>query len=157
MDVNIIFDKIQVQSIDTSSGIFVAHTNHAHGWSSQSKINMGFGTVGDSNVLETSTSVVYDDDWIDSPMIDKSVRLQNKQEPGPNQTSIVFNKIDVDTMNTNTTVSVGESSQQGWSSKSKNNYGNGTFIGRTLLPNNKTMVKDDDYIDSPIKDIVLKR
>ncbi|UJF32862.1 spore germination protein [Paenibacillus hexagrammi] len=152
MEVTINFDQIQVKSMDSSSGIFVGQINHAYGWNSQSKSNMGFGKIGDHNVMANIESVVYDDDHVDAPMINKSVLTENKEESGAHHSEIKFAAIEVGTMDTNATVSVGESSQAGWSSQAKSNYGNGTFVGDSVLTHNKSIIKDDDVVDSPVND-----
>lgn len=150
--VQIVFDQIKVTSIESSSGIFVGTTNRANGWSSQSKRNYGFGRAGDGNTIESRLNLVYDNDFIDSPMDDRQITIDNsKKEPG-NNTSIHFNSINVQQLDENCTVSIGESAQNGWSTKDKNNYGNGDFYGKTILPNNRSIIYDNDIMDSPIKD-----
>ncbi|MFD0697858.1 spore germination protein [Paenibacillus sp. GCM10027628] len=66
--------------------------------------------------------------------------------------SIVFNMINVNSINTNATIGIGENAQSSWDSHSKNNYGNGQFIGNTISTNVVNFINDNDIIDAPIND-----
>ncbi|NLZ53380.1 MAG: hypothetical protein GX892_09570 [Thermoanaerobacteraceae bacterium] len=66
--------------------------------------------------------------------------------------SIVFNMINVNSINTDAAISVGENNLGSWDTHSKNNYGNGAFYGNTLSPTNLNFVSDLDAIDSPVYD-----
>jgi hypothetical protein len=62
------FDAIEVEFIQSSSGIFVG-TNTQLRWSAHRKTNDGFGTVsGDGNIMHHNVNVVNDGDWIDAPI-----------------------------------------------------------------------------------------
>lgn len=67
-------------------------------------------------------------------------------------TSIVFNMINVNSINTNATIGIGENAQSSWDSHSKNNYGNGQVIGTSVYANLVNTVIDNDFIDAPIND-----
>ncbi|WP_085524353.1 hypothetical protein [Tuberibacillus sp. Marseille-P3662] len=61
------FDSINVNVIDTTSGIFTG-TNHQMNWRTQSKTNSGFGTVeGQNNVIIKPVNTVIDPDTTDNP------------------------------------------------------------------------------------------
>lgn len=66
--------------------------------------------------------------------------------------SIVFGAINVNSINTDATVSIGENSQPNWDAQSKNNYGNGVLVGNVIVPNNIIFISDNDLVDSPIND-----
>lgn len=151
MKAKIVLGDIHVSSIDSASGIFISQINKPSGWRSQTKINGGFGDIGDHNHFENCISIVSDDDVIDSPMEDNSVVVDHDHSSG-GDTDIHYNDIKVNTIDQNSTISIGESSQSGWAARSKNNYGNGKFVGDTTLPNNRSIVKDDDIVDAPVSD-----
>jgi hypothetical protein len=85
---NIIFNKIDVNTIDTASGIFIG-TNHAHGWSSHnknnnenvqngwdthSKNNFGQGTVYGNTISSNNINSISDNDIIDTPINDQDYK-----------------------------------------------------------------------------------
>lgn len=142
---------IQVNSIESSSGIFISQTNIVNGWRSQSKSNSGLGKVGDQNKLENIISIVSDDDNIDSPMINNSVMIENNVKNAEGDIDINLNEIKVESLNTNATISIGESTQSGWASQTKSNLGNGHFLGDNLITDSINVVKDDDIVDSPVQ------
>jgi hypothetical protein len=150
MKLSILFNKVNVNTIDTASGIFFG-TNCANGWSSHSKNNYGFGTASDNSYIDKNINVIYDNDMIDSPIDDRDTIVSNKQS-GHGDHKIDFNEINVNALDTNATISVGDNSQNGWDTHSKNNFGQGTFYGNNLAPNNKNFISDNDLIDTPIND-----
>ncbi len=70
--------------------------------------------------------------------------------------SIVFNMINVNSINTDAAISIGENNLGGWDTHSKNNYGNGSFYGNTFNTVNFNLLSDHDLIDSPINDQDIK-
>lgn len=70
----------------------------------------------------------------------------------PLSVNISFGSINVNAQNTNSTVSIGEASQAGWSAHSKNNFGNGMLFGWNNSFNMINNIFDNDVIDSPIID-----
>lgn len=152
MKAKIELGNIQVTSVDTSSGIFISQLNFANGWRSQIKSNSGFGEIGDHNHLENCISTVSDDDIIDSPMEDNSVFVEKNIVASESETTIQFKGIEVESLNQNASISIGENRQSGWASASKENEGNGEFQGETLFTNNQTIVRDNDVIDAPVID-----
>ncbi|SDP26962.1 Spore germination protein gerPA/gerPF [Paenibacillus sp. yr247] len=66
--------------------------------------------------------------------------------------SIVFNMINVNSINTNATIGIGENAQSSWDSHSKNNYAQGQSIGTSLSVNVFNFIIDNDFIDAPIND-----
>lgn len=66
------FDSINVNAIETTSGIFIGGPNLQYGWSSHGKQNSGFGTIqGTRNQVSQLTIAVSDDDFIDTPIDDR--------------------------------------------------------------------------------------
>ncbi|GGH88160.1 hypothetical protein JOD43_000631 [Pullulanibacillus pueri] len=65
--------------------------------------------------------------------------------------NINFAAINVNAINRDSSVSIGENNQPGWSSHSKNNYGDGLLFGINLI-NQMNNIMDNDVIDAPIND-----
>lgn len=65
--------------------------------------------------------------------------------------NISIGAINVNSINTNGAVSSGETEQAGWSAHSKNNYGNGQYIGLSYTSSINNLL-DNDLIDAPIAD-----
>ncbi|WP_085524354.1 spore germination protein [Tuberibacillus sp. Marseille-P3662] len=65
---------------------------------------------------------------------------------------ISFNSINVNTLDTDSSISVGENQQNNWSAHSKNNFGNGMFFGWNVTSNSVNNVYDPDVADIPIHD-----
>lgn len=142
---------IQVTSIESSSGIFISQSNIMNGWRSQIKLNSGLGEVGNQNKLENFISIVSDDDNVDTPMVNNSMWIENNIKTSDSDININFNEIKVDLLDTNSTISIGESTQSGWASQIKGNLGNGQFIGDNVLADSLNVIKDDDIIDAPVQ------
>lgn len=65
------FDKLSVGTVSSSSGVFNGK-NIQFGWSSHSKTNTGFGTLGgSSNRVNRNINVVFDNDQVDTPIDDR--------------------------------------------------------------------------------------
>lgn len=65
------FDTLKVGTVSSSSGIFNGK-NIQFGWSSHSKSNTGFGSLGGSdNKVNKNTNVVFDNDQLDTPIDDR--------------------------------------------------------------------------------------
>lgn len=146
---SVFFNKIIVNSIEASSGIFVG-INSSYGWRSFRKSNYGLGRCSNCTIQQTF-SVVYDNDLIDFPVDDQAVHLHLQKSPAEQQ--IQFRSIDVNAMNTNSTVAVGESNQAGWNSLGKNNMGDGRHNGINVMRGNANLVVDNDMIDAPMQEI----
>lgn len=73
--VRIEFNNINVNSIESSSGVFIG-PNVQWGWSSHMKRMNGFGTVtGMLNRISHSVNVIYDNDLIDTPIDDRDIMI----------------------------------------------------------------------------------
>ncbi|MFZ5985643.1 MAG: hypothetical protein ACOYWZ_00755 [Bacillota bacterium] len=72
----IIFNSINVNSIDSVSGIFVGENSQSN-WSSTGKTNSGFGRVmGEMNAIRILLNVLSDPDIVDSPYISKGSKTE---------------------------------------------------------------------------------
>lgn len=66
--------------------------------------------------------------------------------------SILFNSININNQQRNASVGIGENAQSSWDAHSKNNLGNGLFIGNSITINVWNFINDNDFIDAPIND-----
>jgi hypothetical protein len=148
-EAKVVFNKLFVNVIETNSGIFIG-VNNAIGWSSLSKSNYGFGSASNCQ-LSGNISVVYDQDVVDAPIVDrKQIICRSQTEPLSN-TNVSFESVNANAMVTNCSISVGENEQIGWASHRKNNYGNGKHYGVNVLKKSVNTVEDNDHIDAPIE------
>ncbi|UFJ41542.1 hypothetical protein LOK74_03135 [Brevibacillus humidisoli] len=72
------FDQINVNVIESASGIFVG-TNYQCGWGSHNTSNSAFGQVsGDQNLVYHNINVLYDNDGIDTPIDDRDLIIEKR-------------------------------------------------------------------------------
>lgn len=143
---NVIFNKIMVNSVDTSAGIFIGN-NTAAGWSSVRKDNSGFGSAS-GGTFHHNCSLVYDNDQIDFPIEERGVHIQYQTSPAPQ--NITFQSIDVNAVNATSSIAVGDNNQPGWNATGKNNMGDGRHKGINIMHNNVNTVMDEDVIDAAV-------
>ncbi|WP_052339231.1 hypothetical protein [Gorillibacterium massiliense] len=145
----VIFNKLFVNTIEDSSGIFIG-TNQAIGWSSSSKTNQGFGTLQNST-LSNIASVVYDSDVMDASIDDAtSITLAELNHP-LRQCAIDFNAIHANVVTDGSAIDLGDNTQLGWRSSLKSNYGFGKSYGSNRVNQVVSMTVDDDAVDAPIQ------
>lgn len=73
-NVTIRFEEFEIGTISNSSGVFNSQTNIQFGWSSHSKSNTGFGSLGgQGNKVEQNTNIVFDNDLVDTPIDDRDI------------------------------------------------------------------------------------
>lgn len=65
---------------------------------------------------------------------------------------IVFNSINVNALNINASISVGQNTQTNWDSHQKRNIGNGLFFGINYSLNTFNYIFDPDGFDALIND-----
>ncbi len=147
--VQVVFQTLEVGQTANNAGIFVGH-NTAHLWSSHNKQNSGFGTS--EGEIQHCTNVVFDNDYIDSPVDDRDTLLIHEPPSEAQQQSIGFKSINVQHLEANSSLSVGSNAQQGWAAHSKTNNGQGT-AGVHLSHRNLNMIQDNDTIDTPIRSV----
>jgi hypothetical protein len=143
-------NQICVNSIDTSSGIFVG-TNYAHNWSAHRKNNYGFGSVNNS-LVTNNNSCVIDNDLVDTPIQNSPTILFDGNMAG-NQNDIDIGEININVLDSCAAVTVGENALNGWSSHSKRNAGQGRLTGNVQNSQNSSVVSDHDGIDALMNDI----
>ncbi|UUZ86313.1 hypothetical protein LJK88_24670 [Paenibacillus sp. P26] len=129
--VNIVFNKLYVNVIETNSGIFIG-VNNAVGWSSHSKSNYGLGSASNCHI-SGNVSVVQDQDFIDAPIIDRKQIISGTPPEGLSNSHIDFESVNANAITTNSSISVGENDQTGWTAHRKTNYGNGKHYGLNVL------------------------
>jgi hypothetical protein len=143
----VIFNKLVVNNIEDSSGIFIG-TNQAIGWSSCSKSNFGFGSATDAT-LSHMISVVQDQDVIDAKVEElRNISLSEWGNP-LQQCAIDFETIQANSVNNGSAIDLGDIKQLGWRSSRKVNYGTGKNLGGNLIRQVAAITADQDLIDAP--------
>ncbi len=66
--------------------------------------------------------------------------------------NINFGAINVNAVNRESAIAVGENNQPGWTSHSKTNIGNGIYFGMNITGSVFNNIIDNDVIDAPIND-----
>ncbi|WAH35266.1 hypothetical protein [Alicyclobacillus dauci] len=146
--------NINVQVISHCSGIFISDSNVIYGWSSHGKDNIGFGSLDSSNFIKNNATFIFDSDYADTLIDDRDVHafVQN-QKKEPSTQIIGFDKINVNSMQQNSGVFVGQSNINGQDTHEKENVGYGSVYGtnnRSL--GNVSVVHDPDLVDGVIHD-----
>lgn len=143
----VIFNKLIVNNIENSSGIFIG-TNQAIAWSSYSKSNQGFGILNDA-VLTNAVNVVYDQDVLDASVEDLKYIHLSKDGQTLQQSTVEFQSVNANTVTTGSAIDLGDNKQLGWRSNQKVNYGTGKSLGSNRLSQIASLVMDNDLIDAP--------
>lgn len=142
---NVVFNKIFVNQIEDSSGIFIG-TNQAIGWTSYSKSNSGFGNPKNA-VVSNVLSVVHDEDAIDMPIQEVSnITLPAGNHP-IQQSNIDFNSIHANAVFNGSAIDLGNNTQLGWRSSRKSNYGFGKGLGKNQINQVASIILDHDDLD----------
>ncbi|GGH75425.1 hypothetical protein JOD43_000526 [Pullulanibacillus pueri] len=145
-------DTLAVNSLEANSGIFIGN-NHSFYWSSHNKVNNGLGTINSCDISKV-LNIVYDNDFIDTFINDH----ENETEPtyytektpeGNNEFSV--NTINVNAINNNSTLSMGENKQNSWRSHHKSNFGIGHLMGVNNVSDTLNNIEDNDFLDTQIK------
>lgn len=148
MKTRVMVNQISVNSIDTASGIFVG-TNYANNWSSHRKSNYGFGSLSHSQASNNYSQVI-DNDLVDTPINSQSYLLMDQQMSGNNNNQLDIGEININVLDSNAALTIGDNSLNGWSSHSKRNAGQGKLIGAINNTDNKNSVTDSDLVDTTI-------
>ncbi|MDA8333602.1 MAG: hypothetical protein M0Z41_01200 [Peptococcaceae bacterium] len=149
----IYLNSLSIDTLDTTCGVFIG-VNRAVGWSSHSKSNSGLGTSGDN--CQNNLNIVYDNDIIDTPMEKSDMFLNTEGSADTGSLDIKFDNIDVNVLDTQSLIAVGNNSQSAWDSHSKSNGGLGYLYGTASVASNVNTVQDNDIIDTPINDQDIK-
>ncbi|TVY02050.1 hypothetical protein [Cohnella terricola] len=142
----VIFNKLAVNNIENSSGIFIG-TNMALGWTSYSKENQGLGRFSNTT-LTNALGVVHDPDLIDMPI--EEVRNITLMETSNSlqQNAIDFNAIYANSIQNTSALDLGDNKQLGWRTARKVNEGFGRILGRNLLKQVANTIADNDFVDA---------
>jgi len=142
----VIFNKISVNNIENSSGIFIG-TNLALGWTSYSKLNQGVGSISNST-MTNALGVVHDQDLIDMPIEDVRDIALMETSNALQQCAIDFNAIRANSVNDGSAITLGDNKQLGWRTARKVNEGIGKNLGRNLLKQIAGTIADNDAVDA---------
>ncbi|QQE77442.1 hypothetical protein GI364_16000 [Alicyclobacillus sp. SO9] len=146
--------NIQVNTVSGNSGIYLGSTNTVCGVSAHSKSNMGFGSIGSSNMFVDNVSFVHDPDIIDTPIDDRDTHILHPGDrPASETTRIGVGRLDVNTLTQNSAVFMGTANITGMDSHEKQNLAHGQIYGGwNIGAGNQNMTVDNDWIDAPIFD-----
>lgn len=145
----VVFDKVIVNSIENSSGIFIG-TNQAIGWSAYGKTNQGFGSVSDAR-LSHAVSVIHDSDIIDASVQDTRNFQISDSTSAFQQCAVEFRSVNANALNNGSALDIGDNKQPGWRSSRKNNYGNGKYVGANAVAMAASLTIDNDVVDAPFQ------
>lgn len=150
--------NINVQSMNRQSGIFIGERNIATGWSAHGKTNNVIGEVGGhSNLLYQNVSILNDPDFIDTPIDDRDIHLSVQQPGAEHPANLTLESVNVNTMQPNAVVSIGEGQITGMDANEKVNYSQGSIYGnKNHFYYNLNMNNDPDMIDGTIDDQDIK-
>ena len=150
-DLHIECDALFVNQVHTNSGIFIGN-NYSHSWSSHTKTNSGLGTTSScdiSNIL----NIVFDNDMVDTLINEENNTASLPITSNTNQDNhdqYDIHTINVNAINTNSTLTIGENRQPLWSSHNKLNFGIGNLSGFNYVKQTLNQLNDQDLIDTPI-------
>jgi hypothetical protein len=142
----VIFNKLVVNSIEDTSGIFIG-TNQAVAWSSYSKNNQGFGSLQDCKVTN-SINVVHDPDVLDATVKDVRNIAITEIPNHLQQCAIDFHSIHANSVSNGSAIDLGDIKQLGWRSSRKVNYGGGKYQGGSRLSRIANITVDNDVVDA---------
>ncbi|WP_231493481.1 hypothetical protein [Alicyclobacillus macrosporangiidus] len=149
--------SIQVRIVQNSSGVYVGGRNVVYGLSAHSKSNAGFGTLHSSNLVYRNLTLVYDPDVLDTPIDDRDVHVFAQHQRRPAMTHIGFQSLNVNAMQQNSAVFVGDANITGFDQHQKTNKGSGDTNGHYNGSVCNVYVNFDvDAIDTPIGDQDMK-
>jgi len=147
------FHNININRLDEAAGVFIGN-NKANFWRSSSKDNEGFGSANGCRISNT-LNMVIDNDEVDSVIYDIQYQNDNIEchsDESSNQL-INFQTLNVNALNSNSAITMGENKLNHWRTHHKENKGFGNGIGINAFSRNVNTVEDQDFIDTPINDI----
>ncbi len=150
--------NIHVQSMDRQAGIFIGERNNAIGWNAHGKNNNVIGTIGGkSNVLYENVLILNDPDLIDTPIDDRDINL-SFENPGTDYSkNLSINSVNVNTMQQNSVVSVGEGHIAGMDANEKVNQAHAKITGNgNYSIGNHNVNYDQDVVDAILNDQDIK-
>ncbi|MCL6593655.1 MAG: hypothetical protein K6T31_06730 [Alicyclobacillus sp.] len=150
--------QLQVQTVQGNSSMnFGNHTVHC-GISHSSKSNSGFGAVEGNNTLMRNVCVVFDNDLLDALVDDRDVHVYAPHLAGdPHVVNARVDAIQVETLQQNAGVFIGETAITGLDSHEKDNIGVGPFYGLGNVTRQNLVVQlDQDVVDAAMDDRDIK-
>lgn len=150
--------NIHVQSMNRQSGIFIGERNKAVGWSAHEKSNNIIGNVGGrSNLLCQNVFILEDPDFIDAPIDDRDINLSIENPGNENMSTLNFDRVNVNTMQHNSLITMGEGHITGIDGNEKMNHSFGNIFGnQNQAKFNMNINNDQDVIDGIIDDQDVK-
>ncbi|MFS0644362.1 hypothetical protein [Siminovitchia sp. 179-K 8D1 HS] len=150
--------NIHVQSMNRQSGIFIGEQNKAIGWNAHGKANNVIGSVGGrSNLLCQNVFILEDPDFIDTPIDDRDINLSIEHPGNENTSNLNFDHINVNTMQQNSLVTMGEGHITGMDANEKSNHSLGNIFGNeNQTKYNVNINYDQDVVDGIINDQDIK-
>lgn len=146
------FQNINVNRLDEAAGVFIGN-NRANYWRSMTKNNTGFGNVSGSVITKT-LSIVVDNDAVDTVICDTGrTSGQNVDHEDPSNQLINFEALNINALNTNSAVVMGNNRLNDWRAHHKENKGFGNGTGVSIITDTVNAIDDRDIIDTPISDV----
>ncbi|MCF8565409.1 hypothetical protein LLE49_11845 [Alicyclobacillus tolerans] len=146
--------NIAVNTLSGNSGVYVSKQNVVLGVNSHSKSNSGLGSLGSHTSVYRTVNIVYDPDFIDTPIDDRDTNVYvQHQSPQPQVTGISFDTVHVGTITQNAGIFTGDVKITGLDSHEKENLGGGKIYGHhNVEVQSINYTHDTDFIDTPIND-----
>lgn len=150
--------NINVQTMERQAGIFIGEQNTAIGWSAHGKVNNVIGKIGgESNLLYNNVSILNDPDVVDTPIDDRDIHMSFENHGEENTANLTFDRIDINTMQQNCVVAIGEGHITGMDANEKVNQGHGSIYGNdNKVLCNVNINNDQDGVDAIIEDQDIK-
>ncbi|GHH97746.1 hypothetical protein [Neobacillus kokaensis] len=150
--------NIHVQSMDRQAGIFIGERNSAVGWSAHGKANNVIGGIsGKSNLLYENVLILNDPDLIDTPIDDRDIHMSFENQVEEKTANLTFESVNVNTMQQNSLVSIGEGHVTGMDANEKINEPQGSIYGNgNISLGNYNVNNDQDVLDAIIDDRDIK-
>lgn len=150
---------LDVNTVTANSGIYFGNHIVVTGHSHHSKTNAGFGSIASNNHVSGNLSFVYDPDVIDTPIDDRDVHLfaPDYRHAASNVLQAKLDAINVETIQQNAGVFIGDTTVTGFDSHEKDNIGLGPFYGSQNMTTRNTVVTyDPDGVDAIMDDRDIK-
>jgi hypothetical protein len=144
--------------MNRQSGIFIGERNKAIGWSAHEKSNSIIGNIGGrSNLLCQNVFVLEDPDFIDAPIDDRDINVSIEHPGNKNLSTLHFDRVNVNTMQQNSVITMGEGHITGTDANEKVNHSLGNIYGnKNQTKYNVNINNDQDMVDGLMDDRDVK-
>lgn len=137
---------LNIQSIEGTSGLFIGQTV-ANNWQSKSKTNQAFGSITQA-LGKGLIGIIQDNDQFDMINHDNKATLISRSGFNNFKDVVIrVNGVNLNVMETNAAISIGENQQNQWETKGKHNFGTGRMIGKNGLKQIVNTIDDRDGFD----------